>query len=68
MRKTFWSYIAELWCKLMHPDPMWPAHGRYRCPACWREYPVQWEESDGLVVQSDDPRGGDRIVRPVPTW
>jgi len=51
VRRTFWSYIADLWCRLMHPDPMWPLHGYYRCAACWREYPVPWENRAGLVTQ-----------------
>ena len=66
MMKTFWSYVAEFWCKLMHPAPMWPVHGFYRCPDCWREYPVGWEEH---IAHPDDNRSRrDRIVRPVPTW
>jgi hypothetical protein len=36
--------VQEAWCRLMHPDPMWPVNGFYRCPACLREYPVCWEE------------------------
>lgn len=31
------------WCRVMHPDPMWPVAGFYRCPSCLRQYPVQWE-------------------------
>jgi hypothetical protein len=34
---------ARLWCRAMHPDPMWPIHGCYRCPSCLRTYPVPWE-------------------------
>ncbi len=34
---------ARAWCKAMHPDPMWPVGGFYRCPECLRQYPVQWE-------------------------
>ena len=43
--KTFWSRTAELWCKLMHQDAMWPIHGYYRCRSCLRQYPVSWEHS-----------------------
>lgn len=39
-----WNKLEEAWCKLMHPDPMWPVKGMYRCPACLREYPVCWEQ------------------------
>jgi hypothetical protein len=35
--------LGTLWCKSMHPAPMWPAHGHYRCPTCLRSYPVPWE-------------------------
>jgi len=35
--------ISELWCKIMHGQPMWPIHGRYICPDCLREYAVEWE-------------------------
>jgi transposase-like protein len=35
--------LAEFWCKLMHPTPMWPSHGRYRCRTCRRDYVVPWE-------------------------
>jgi hypothetical protein len=41
--KRIWSSLNELWCKSMHPAPMWPVHGYYRCPACHRHYPVLWE-------------------------
>lgn len=26
----------------MHSKAMWPIHGRYICPDCLREYPVEW--------------------------
>ena len=26
--------IAELWCRLMHREPMWPSHGQYECRRC----------------------------------
>lgn len=35
--------VTDLWCKLFHPHPMWPIHGYYRCPRCFRQYPVPWE-------------------------
>jgi hypothetical protein len=40
--RTFFRWLAEGWCHLMHPDPLWPVNGRYRCPACYRTYPVPW--------------------------
>ena len=36
--------IADLWCKTMHKEAMWPIHGRYICPECLRSYSVQWED------------------------
>jgi hypothetical protein len=41
---------ARAWCKLMHPDPMWPVGGFYRCPECLRQYPVQWESQPQTAV------------------
>src|SRR5262245_37589143 len=38
---------AKLWCKAMHPRPMWPIHGRYICPQCMREFGVPWESQSG---------------------
>lgn len=37
--------VARLWCKSMHPAPMWPVQGHYRCPLCLRSYPVLWERT-----------------------
>ena len=37
-----WSRLTNLWCSLMHPDPMWPINGHYRCPKCKRLYLVPW--------------------------
>jgi hypothetical protein len=36
--------IGDLWCRLMHTEPMWPAHGRYECRTCGRQFPVCWEQ------------------------
>ena len=44
---------ARAWCKLMHPDPMWPVGGFYRCPECLRQYPVQWESQPKPAVFAD---------------
>lgn len=38
------SRIADLWCRLMHAEPMWPAHGQYECRKCGCRYPVSWQE------------------------
>ncbi len=36
--------IADLWCRLMHAEPMWPSHGQYECRTCGRRHPVCWQE------------------------
>lgn len=36
--------IADFWCRLMHKEPMWPSHGRYRCRTCGRQHRVSWNE------------------------
>jgi hypothetical protein len=46
---------ARAWCKLMHPDPMWPVNGFYRCPSCLRQYPVQWEAPTPLKAVAEAP-------------
>ena len=28
--------IADLWCRVMHTEPMWPSHGYYECRTCGR--------------------------------
>ena len=43
------SVMARSWCQAMHPDPMWPIRGSYRCPRCLRTYPVPWEYSANTV-------------------
>ena len=39
-----WDRISEVWCKSMHSKAMWPMHGKYMCPDCFREFPVEWAE------------------------
>lgn len=48
--------ISEAWCKTMHPEPMWPAHGSYQCRVCFRKFPVMWETK---------PHNGQPAVRPA---
>jgi hypothetical protein len=38
-----WDRIADIWCRKMHTDAMWPIHGKYVCKRCLREYPVEWQ-------------------------
>jgi len=43
--KTAWNRWNRVWCNVAHPSPLWPIHGEYRCPACFRTYTVEWEAS-----------------------
>ncbi len=36
--------IGDLWCRLMHDEPMWPAHGKYECRTCGRRFQVSWQQ------------------------
>jgi hypothetical protein len=51
--------IADMWCRKMHREAMWPIHGKYVCRRCGREYPVEWEARfaswEEARVQSDTP-------------
>jgi len=40
--------VANLWCRLMHNDPMWPVNGRYRCSVCLCSHPVPWEKRPAI--------------------
>jgi hypothetical protein len=46
--KTFGSMkptktrIRDLWCRLMHTEPMWPSHGQYECRTCGRRHRARW--------------------------
>jgi hypothetical protein len=42
--------IADLWCRLMHQEPMWPSHGQYECRTCGRRYRVCWEQPARAMV------------------
>jgi hypothetical protein len=76
MRKTFWSWLADLWCRLIHPAPMWPVHGYYRCPACRRQYAVPWEVRPFTVAAEASPllrskvrqMRGENVVQAVHSW
>jgi hypothetical protein len=47
-----WNRIADLWCRKMHTEAMWPIHGRYLCKRCLREHPVEWEDRFTPVAES----------------
>jgi len=46
------EWVADRWCYRMHPDPMWPVSGKYRCPKCLRVRPVPWANSLPVVPYS----------------
>jgi hypothetical protein len=41
--------IGDLWCRLMHAEPMWPAHGHYECRTCGRRFPVFWDQAAAAI-------------------
>lgn len=43
--------IGDLWCRLMHTEPMWPSHGQYQCRTCWRSRPVCWEQPSPATLR-----------------
>jgi hypothetical protein len=51
--------LSRIWCQAMHPSPMWPVNGQYRCPSCLRVYPVQWGDAAQLAPQAK------RVAPPV---
>jgi hypothetical protein len=42
--KDLWSQVNDLWCSVVHGQPMWPIHGHYRCRVCDRLHPIHWEK------------------------
>ncbi len=34
---------GRIWCRRMHPAPMWPINNHYVCPRCQRQWPVHWQ-------------------------
>jgi hypothetical protein len=47
--RGLWDRAVVIWCRTFHPEPYWPVHGHYRCPACLRSYPVPWQEGDDFA-------------------
>jgi hypothetical protein len=44
--------IGDLWCRLMHTEPMWPSHGQYECRTCGRRFHVCWEHPSTVASSS----------------
>lgn len=55
--RAFWNRVSMEWCRTFHPDPSWPVHGHYHCPACSRIYPVPWPEGNDFARREN--RGTD---------
>lgn len=47
--QRFGDGVAAKWCRVMHPDPMWPVNGMYQCPRCLRKFPVPWEQKPAVT-------------------
>lgn len=47
--RTTWNRISLGWCRIFHPEPSWPVHGHYHCPACFRTFPVPWLEGEDFL-------------------
>lgn len=56
-----WNRLADLWCRKMHTEAMWPIHGKYVCKRCLREYPIEWQ---GRVA----PKEGSNVEIDPPVW
>jgi hypothetical protein len=54
---TICGKAGKTWCKMMHPDPMWPVKGKYICPTCQRTYPVPWESEPVVAVANESAPG-----------
>jgi hypothetical protein len=62
------KWISVMWCKAMHPQPMWPIHGQYVCPTCMRRYSVPWEGAqiaEQRTTAAVRPARSGRPLRPV---
>lgn len=53
--KALGSRLQTLWCKSVHPAPMWPVKGYYQCPVCLRSYAVPWEHPDRSAILTTAP-------------
>jgi hypothetical protein len=49
------NWISGVWCQTMHRQAMWPIHGRYLCPTCFRVYEVKWSDPDVSARQDQPP-------------
>ncbi len=47
-----WTWVNKTWCSVAHPSPLWPIHGQYQCPKCFRVYQVEWEPKIARPVRA----------------
>ena len=59
------SGAARMWCRRMHPAPMWPIHNHYVCPRCQRQWPVLWMQKDDLPQAGAKESHGVRHLHPA---
>ena len=53
-----WKRLGDVWCSLMHEQPMWPIHGRYECRICGRQHQVAWAEPQSRPAWTISTAGG----------
>ncbi len=64
--RSVFNFLADRWCYYMHPDPMWPVNGYYRCPLCFRTHPVAWANAtSGQLRVSNAPIHRGVAITPV---
>lgn len=63
-----WNRIAEIWCKSVHTEAMWPIHGKYVCKRCLREYNVEWEGPSSANEYRNLPLDQPSVEIDAPVW
>jgi hypothetical protein len=59
------NWFENFWCYTMHPAPMRPVRGQYRCPTCMKTYPVPWETGVGRFDRTSEESADQRVLRPL---
>jgi hypothetical protein len=47
--RSLWNRLLIEWCRTFHSQSSWPTHGHYHCRACFRVYPVPWQEGENFL-------------------
>jgi hypothetical protein len=63
-----WNRIADLWCRKMHTEAMWPIHGRYVCKRCLREHTVDWSGLPNRAEYGNLPMENGRVGIDSAVW